>query len=142
MKKVLVLLAAVVGLLAFVACENPNSPGGNTEYSNTTWYKVVKNNGDSVLYTAYIKFGRGSTGVFTAEPTDLTETVKPDNFTYTITNDTLYFTHEKYTYYHYYRWKLSRALPKVENGVTYLMVYYQYYLNGQWIERIDDFEKY
>lgn len=129
-----------ISLVVLVACDDLNAPGA-TVFSNTTWKKEVKNHSDSVVYTMYVKFGKGADGVFTAEPVNTSETVIPDNFTYSIENDTVQFVDEKYAYFHYYRWKLDNAVLKEEYGRQYLLVFYQYFDQGNWIIRWDEFEQ-
>lgn len=129
-----------LSMTVLVACENPNAPG-LTEFSKTTWKFDVKNHSDSAVFTMYIKFGNGYDGVFTAEPVNKAETVIPDNFVYTIDNDTIRFSEEKYAYFHYYRWKLDYAYMKEEFGRQVLLVFYQYFDQGNWIIRAEEFEQ-
>lgn len=139
MKKLIPFLCLFFGIVAFVACENPNSPN-RTEFSKTSWKKVVSDNTGAELYTVFINFDSGNGGEFTAQPYDMEEVVKPDHFSYTIENDTIKFQEEKYAYFHYYRWKLTNAIIKEQYGRV-LVVQYQYYLNGNWVARIDEFEE-
>lgn len=139
-KRVCLLALIAMSLVAFVSCGELNAPDA-TEFSNTTWKKEVKNHSDSVVFTMYVKFGKGADGVLTAEAVNPSETVIPDNFAYTIENDTIRFVHENYAYFHYYRWRLDNAVLKEEYGRQYLAVFYQYFDQGNWIIRAEEFEQ-
>lgn len=132
--------AFVLALTVLVSCDNPN-PVDQTPFSNTTWKRTITNNVDSPVFTMYVKFGPGSNGVYTAIAVNEAETVIPDNFAYSVVNDTIRFVHEKYAYFHYYRWRLDHAFMKEDLGRQVFVVGYQYYKDGQWIMRLEEFEQ-